>query len=171
MPDALKEMLRSDGTAFAVVGDSNIATGALVDSNGLPVYPIVFSLAAEAISNSEIAAFTNYVAAGGFLFVGSSAFTRNPDGSTRADFALAAQMGMHTYYPGLTNWISDNEFTVVSTHRLVGHIPQGTLNWQMPWSADEISWPGGEPCRRTSHRPPSPCLCRQTGWSDGGCPG
>ena len=141
MPDALKEMLRSDGTAFTVVGDSNIASGALLDSNGLPLYPIVFSLASEAISNSEIAPLTNYVAAGGYLFIGSSSFTRNPDGSSRNDFALAAQMGVHTLGPGLLNWLANNTFTAVSTHALVTNIPQGTLNWQMPWSSDEISWP------------------------------
>ena len=141
MPDALKEMLRSDGTAFTVVGDSNITAGALLDSNGLPNYPIVFSLASEAISNSEIAPLTNYVAAGGYSFIGSSAFTRNPDGSSRDDFALAAQMGIHTLTPGLTNWLANNTFTAVSSHPLISHIPQGTLNWQMPWSADEISWP------------------------------
>ncbi len=141
MPDALKQMLLSDGTAFTVVGDSNIAAGALLDSNGLPNYPIVFSLASEAISNTEIAPFTNYVAAGGCLFIGSSAFTRNPDGSSRNDFAFAAQMGLHTRTPGLTNWLANSTFTAVSGHPLISNIPQGTLNWQMPWSADEISWP------------------------------
>ena len=141
MPDALKEMLRSDGTAFTVVGDSNVIGGALLDSNGLPNYPIVFSLASEAISNAEIAPFTNYVAAGGCLFIGSSSFTRNLDGSTRTDFALAAQMGMHMVKPGLTNWLLNSTFTALSQHRLISHIPQGTLNWQMPMSSEEISWP------------------------------
>jgi len=36
---------------------------------------------------------TNYVAAGGTLLVGSSAFTRNPDGTTRGDFALDHEDG------------------------------------------------------------------------------
>src|SRR5437762_3416371 len=40
MPEAMKEALRSDGTAFTVVGDSNVVTGALLD-NGSPKYPIV----------------------------------------------------------------------------------------------------------------------------------
>src|SRR5689334_7672723 len=39
MPDAVKETLRSDGTAFAVVGDADISAGALLDPNGQPKYP------------------------------------------------------------------------------------------------------------------------------------
>src|SRR5215471_18918850 len=35
MPESLMEALRSDGTAFTTVGDSNITTGALLD-NGAP---------------------------------------------------------------------------------------------------------------------------------------
>src|SRR5204863_246021 len=66
MPESVMEALRSDGTAFTTVGDSNVISGGLL-SNGVPVYPIVISLASEAIRDDEIAAFTNYVAAGGFL--------------------------------------------------------------------------------------------------------
>ena len=54
MPESVKEALRSDGTAFTVVGDSNIVAGALL-SNGVPQYPIVISLASEAIRDEEIA--------------------------------------------------------------------------------------------------------------------
>src|SRR5882762_6460742 len=63
MPESVKEALRSDGTAFGVVGDANIAGGALL-SNGIPQYPIVISLACEAIGDDEIGPLTNYVAAG-----------------------------------------------------------------------------------------------------------
>src|SRR5882762_8544835 len=87
MPESLKEAFRSDGTPFAVVGDSNITAGLLL-TNGAPRYPIVFSLASEAIRDDEIAPFTNYVAAGGFLFVGGSSFSRNIDGTGRGDFAF-----------------------------------------------------------------------------------
>src|ERR1044071_3365643 len=59
MPEAMKEAMRSDGTAFTVVGDSNIVAGALLGSGGLSKYPIVVSLASEAIRDDEIAAFTN----------------------------------------------------------------------------------------------------------------
>src|SRR6266446_7304945 len=103
MPESVKEALRSDGTAFAVVGDSNITAGALL-ANGQPAFPILISLASEAIRDDEIGPLTNYVAAGGFLFVGSSAFTRNTNGTTRGDFAFANQMGVHSFAPGLTNW-------------------------------------------------------------------
>src|SRR5437868_11941616 len=81
MPESAKEALRSDGTAFTVVGDSNVAAGLLL-TNGQPRYPIVISLASEAVRDDEIAQFTNYVAAGGFLLVGSSSISRNTNGTT-----------------------------------------------------------------------------------------
>ncbi len=40
MPESVKEALRSDGTAFAVIGDADISAGALL-ANGLPKYPIL----------------------------------------------------------------------------------------------------------------------------------
>jgi hypothetical protein len=140
MPEAMKEALRSDGTAFTVIGDSNIASGLLL-TNGLPKYPIVISLASEAIRNDEIAQFTNYVAAGGFLFVGSSAFTRNTNGTTRGDFAFANEMGVHMVNASLGNWSSaNNYFTKSNDHRITHHIPSGQLTWRLPFAADEISW-------------------------------
>ena len=138
MPESVKETLRSDGTAYAVVSDAQIAAGNLIDSNGYPVYPIVISLASEAISDSEVGALTNYVAAGGFLMVGSSAFTRHPDGSTRGDFAFANQLGLHMTTGGLTNWTTNATLSKVIAHRLVSHLPGGMLVWGMPSSADEI---------------------------------
>ena len=93
MPDAIKEALRSDGTTFTVLGDSNILAGALTNANGSPKYPILISLASEAVDDAEIAGLTNYVAAGGFLFVGSSSFTRNTNGTSRGDFAIANALG------------------------------------------------------------------------------
>ena len=66
MPESVMEALRSDGTAFTTVGDANIAAGLLL-TNGAPKYPIVISLASEAIRDDEIAQLTNYVAAGGNL--------------------------------------------------------------------------------------------------------
>ncbi len=125
MPDSLKETLRSDGTAFTVVGDSNIVSGTLLDANGQPVYPIVISLASEAVTDDEAAQLTNYVAAGGFLFVGSSAFTRYPDGTTRSNFAMADEMGVNMINPALTNWVYDTVFSKVTDHRLVSQIPSG----------------------------------------------
>jgi len=60
---------------------------------------------------------TNYVAAGGFLLVGSSAFTRNTDGTTREDFAFANELGVHMVVPGLENW-ADNNY--LATTRSIG---------------------------------------------------
>ena len=59
---SVKEAMRSDGTPFATIGDSNITAGVLV-TNGQPRYPILISLASEAIRDDEIAPLTNYVAA------------------------------------------------------------------------------------------------------------
>ena len=68
MPDSVKEALRSDGTAFTVVGDSNITAGVLL-TNGLPQYPIVISLASEAIRDDEIAP-VDQLCGGGRVFGG-----------------------------------------------------------------------------------------------------
>ena len=119
----------------------NISAGDLLDSNGLPVYPIVVSFASEAVSDDEIAQFTNYVAAGGYLLVGSSAFTRNTNGTTRGDFAFANQLGVHMANTNLLNWTNNYTFSKTTNHRIVSHIPGGALTWQMPSSADEVSWP------------------------------
>ena len=141
MPDSVKDMLSSDGTTFAVVGDSNILAGVLTNVDGSPKYPIVISLASEAINDAEIAQLTNYVASGGFLFLGSSSFTRNPDGSSRTNFALANAMGLDMVNPGLTNWLGDLTFTKLTNHTVVADIPSGTVFWQMPSSADETTVP------------------------------
>jgi hypothetical protein len=140
MPESIKEALRSDGTAFEVVTDADIAAGRLLDTNGRPKYPIVISLASEAIRNDEIAPLTNYVAAGGFLLTGSSAFTRNTNGTTRGDFAFANEMGIHMVVPGLTNWRASGIFNKQREHRLMDHIPGGALNWEMPTSSESIPW-------------------------------
>jgi len=47
-----------------VVSDADISAGDLLDSNGRPKYPILISLAAEAVRDDEIAQLNNYVAAG-----------------------------------------------------------------------------------------------------------
>ena len=141
MPDALKEAFKSDGTAYTVVGDSNILSGVLTNADGTPRYPILITLGSEAIQDGEIAALTNYVAAGGFLFVGGSSFTRNPSGTTRGDFAIASAMGIHSVVPALTNWYFNDTFSIALNHRLITNIPSGTWPWQMPESSEEISWP------------------------------
>jgi hypothetical protein len=141
LPESMKEALRSDGTPYVVVSDLDIATGALM-TNGAPRYPILISLAAEAIREDEVAALTNYVAAGGFVLAGSSSFTRHTDGSFRTNFALASQMGLNCT-PGLASWLDTYYLMKLpdqSQHRLVTNIPPGWLNWRMPSSAEEVSW-------------------------------
>jgi hypothetical protein len=140
MPESLKEALSADGTLSAVVSDADIRDGALVDADGNPRFPILISLASEAIGDDEIAPLTNYVAAGGILLAGSSAFTRQPDGTPRGDFAIADALGLHLATSGLTNWTNNFSFTKLQDHRIISHIPSGTLTWQMPTAADEISW-------------------------------
>jgi len=133
MPESLQEALRSDGLTYDILSDADISAGGLLDTNGRPKYPIFISLAAEAIGNQQIAQFTNYVAAGGFLFVGSSAFTRNTNGTTRGDFAFANELGVHMVTPGLSNWQPNYTFNKLLDHRLVSHIPGGMpLYWEMP---------------------------------------
>ncbi len=138
--ESLKEALRSDGTPFVEVSDTDITAGKLLFSDGSPRYPIVISLASEAISDTEISTLRNYVNAGGFLLVGSSAFTRNPDGTSRGDFALANEMGVHMVNPSHLNWGFTMQFEKVADHRLVSNIPDGLLKWRIPLSSDEIPW-------------------------------
>jgi VCBS repeat-containing protein len=143
--ESLKETLRSDGTPFVAVSDSDIAAGSLRNPDGSPRYPILISLASEAIADNEIAALRDYVSAGGFVFAGSSAFTRYPDGSDRGDFALANEMGLHmaNSHPSASNdwnFYQNSHFTRNSTHRLTSHIPSGTLAWRGPLYSEEIPW-------------------------------
>jgi hypothetical protein len=137
-PESLKEALRSDGTPFVEVSDADIAAGHLLYPDGSPRYPILISLASEAIDNSEIAPLRDYVAAGGILFIGSSAFTRNPDGTTRGDFALANEMGLHMVNPTLQNWYENRHFSKITDHRLALNIPAGTISWRMPHDSEEV---------------------------------
>jgi hypothetical protein len=140
MPESLQETLRSDGTSFQVVSDADISNGALLDALGNPRFPMLISLASEALRDDEIAPLTNYVAAGGFLLVGSSSFTRQTDGTSRGDFAIAGPMGIHSSAASLQNWALDNNFTKQQNHRIITHIPGGQITWRMPISADEINW-------------------------------
>jgi len=138
--ESLKEALRSDGTPFVQVSDAEIIAGNLLCPDGSPRYPILISLASEAVADNEIAPLRNYVNAGGFLFIGSSSFTRYPDGTTRGDFALADEMGLHMVNQNLQNWYQSGEFTKIFDHRIVSHIPNTWLQWRMPLTSEEISW-------------------------------
>jgi len=139
MHESLEEALRSDGTPFVEVSDADIEAGSLLNPDGSPKYPILFSLASEATDTTEITPLINYVTAGGMLFVGSSAFTRYPDGTTRPDFALASAMGLHMVNSdSFLNWYENEHFTTIVDNQLVAGIPTGTLDWRMPLSSEEI---------------------------------
>ncbi|MCX6967695.1 MAG: Ig-like domain-containing protein, partial [Verrucomicrobia bacterium] len=140
MPESLKEALHSDGTAFTVVSDAEISAGKLLDSNGNPQFPIMISLAAEAMNDSEIQPLLDYVSAGGTLFVGSSSFTRKSDGTTRGDFAIANSLGVHMVNANLSNWGFSYSLSKQTDHRLIAHLPSGVLTWKMPWNSEEIPW-------------------------------
>ena len=42
--------------------------------------------------------------------------------------------------PNLQNWVTNSTFLKAHDQRLVSHIPNQLLTWQMPSAADEISW-------------------------------
>jgi hypothetical protein len=139
MPESLKEALASDGTAYEVVSDADISAGRLM-TNGQPRYPILISLASEAVRDDEIAQFTNYVAAGGTLMVGSSSFTRQTNGAGRGDFAIGNEMGLHSATNALQNWFGNTNFLKVIDHPLISHFPSGSLVWRLPSAADDTAW-------------------------------
>lgn len=138
--ESLKEALDADGTPFIELSDADIIAGELLHTDGSPKYPIVFSLASEAIHNDEITPLLDFVSAGGFLFMGSSAFTRNPNGTTRSDFVFSDEMGLHMFNASLENWYSNSAFSKVIDHRIVEHIPSGSLYWRMAPTSDDIVW-------------------------------
>ena len=151
MYESLKEALHSDGTPFIEVSDAKIAAGELRHPDGSPKYPILISLASEAVADNEIDPLREYVYAGGFLFVGSSSFTRNPSGTTRGDFALADEIGLHMTHGTLQNWAINGSFTKLGDNRLVRHIPSGTLTWRMPETSEQVPWGELGCCPHTNH--------------------
>jgi hypothetical protein len=128
----LEESFKSDGTPFVEVSDSNIESGGLMVS-GVPKYPILFSLASECVSNAEANQISNYVAAGGFVYVSSSSWTRYADGSTRTNFALSTQMGVTCSNSPTDDWAQVQYATRVADGRLVNDVPKNVqINWQLP---------------------------------------
>jgi len=135
----LEEALISDGTPFIELSDLDIEGGALLTSKGNPRYPIIISLASECISDNEAAAIRTYINKGGFVYIGSSAWTRFPDGSFRPDFALNTEMGISSVNSAIQNWINIGDVGAriqrVANHRLVDHlVPDVFLHWAMPES-------------------------------------
>jgi len=135
----LEEALLSDGTAFVEISDADIERGGLLTSKGNPKYPILISLAAECISDQEAAAISLYVKNGGFAYIGSSSWTRYPDGSFRSNFALQLEMGISSTIHGAPNWIMIGDqgarIRRISNHRLVDHLISNIpMRWAMPES-------------------------------------
>jgi uncharacterized repeat protein (TIGR01451 family) len=47
-------------------------------------------------------------------------------------------MGLTMANASLENWVENTTFTKVTNHRLVTHIPSGTLTWRMPLYSEEV---------------------------------
>jgi hypothetical protein len=129
----LEVALSSDGTPFVEISDEDIEAGELM-SGGKPKYPILFSLAAECISDAAVSKIESFVSAGGIVYVGSSSWTKRPDGSARTDFALSAQMGVKCVNVPPNNWVTvGTAIRIASNHRLVNHVPKDvSINWRLP---------------------------------------
>ena len=128
----LEEAFKSDGTPFVEISDAQIESGTLLVS-GIPRYPILFSLASECISDAGAAQIKSYVDAGGFVYAGSSSWTRNANGSQRSNFALSAEMGLSCISSPPNNWAQvQNVFRSVD-NRLVNHVPKNVqIDWRLP---------------------------------------
>ena len=144
----LEEALRGDGTPFVEVTDADIENGALL-VGGVPAYPIVFSLMAEAVSDAEVGRIRDYVSAGGQVYVGGSSWIRRPDGTFRnasdghAEFPLSAEMGLQSIameskpQGGTWGWGEANAIRRTSSDKMVSHLTAGeTMIWPLPQKFD-----------------------------------
>lgn len=128
----LEEAFKSDGTPYVEVSDQDIENGGLL-VGGSPKYPILFSLAAECISDTEAAQISSYASAGGFVYVGSSSWTRYANGSYRSDFALSSQMGVRSISSPSSNWAQVQTATRTTSNRLVNNVPANVaIDWRLP---------------------------------------
>ncbi len=144
----LEEALRSDGTPFVELSDADIENGALL-REGVPAYPIVFSLMAESVSDTEVGRIRDYVSAGGHVYVGGSSWIRRPDGTFRedaegtAEFPLSAEMGLKSValgpkpQGGTWSWGEANVIRRTSNDEMVSHLTAGEdLSWPLPRNYD-----------------------------------
>jgi hypothetical protein len=128
----LEESFKSDGTPFVEVSDANIESGGLMVS-GVPKYPILFCLASECVSDAEANQISTFAAAGGFVYAGSSSWTRYADGSARTNFALSTQMGLTSSNAPPNDWVQVQYATRTADSRLVNDVPKNVqINWQLP---------------------------------------
>ena len=51
-------------------------------------------------------------------------------------------MGLNMVNHNLLNWTTHALITHSTDHRLVSHIPTGTVNWDMQANAEDITWTG-----------------------------
>jgi len=115
---------------FRVVGDQRCEAGKLVDTNGLPRYPILISLAAEAVADDENRAADKLCGqwrdtVGRLFGVPRLTMARRggtsagkPDGGPSSN-VTAAKLG------------GDQTFTKVVDHALVSHIPAARCLWHI----------------------------------------
>lgn len=135
----LEEAFQSDGTQYVLVSDAMIAGGALLDVAGNPYYPILISLAQEAVSDVVVNAVRSYAAAGGFVYLGSAAFTKYENGAPRwaatpgrQALALGPELGLSSGY-----WRLMYAAARDSSDPIVDELPMSTpLFWWMPWRWD-----------------------------------
>lgn len=128
----LEEAFKSDGIPYIEVTDQDIENGGLMVS-GSPKYPILFSLTAECISDTAAAQISSYASAGGFVYAGSSSWTRYANGSYRADFALSSQMGVRCVNSPSNNWAQVQTATRTASNRLVSSVPGNVaIDWRLP---------------------------------------
>ena len=142
---SLEGALTSDGTPFAEVNDSTIEAGGLL-SSGLPKYPILISLAAECISDAGASQILQYVSAGGFAYVGSSAWTRYSNGTARSNFALSAQMGVTCVAAPPNNYNLFSYIYVNATDQLNDILPINVniSPWNLPQNSNtSVMYTGG----------------------------
>ena len=139
IPKMLETVLKSDGTPYVEVSDQDIESGALLNA-GIPKYPILFSLASETISDSAASQISNYVAAGGFVFLSASSWTKNSDGSLRTDFALSNQIGLKSVNRPPNNWVGGLNVTCIADNRLVDDVPKNVqIPWHLPTTKDSLT--------------------------------
>ena len=117
------------------VSDADIARGLLEGER--PRYPILISLAAACLPDEAALRIAEYAAAGGHVYAGSTAWTRDEQGRPAApggpQMALWKAMGLEPLQPAL---ISTAER--VDADPLVEHLREtGVLAWSLPKHARE----------------------------------
>ncbi len=123
--------LDSDGTPYDLVSDAQIEAGQLFE-NGALRYPILISLGNEALSDTARDQIRSFVSNGGHAYVGSSSWTKYPNGQPRPNFALGPEMGLAG-----AGWTVVHDLARVGTSTMVNQLPAGVpLRWFLPTRYD-----------------------------------